>query len=94
MRKWISAMSIACLLLASAVMAAEMTWENFPRITVAEVQQLQEQEKVHFLDTRTGHDWNNSKLKIPGAQRVADNQAFAEIIDRLPNDAAIVTYCT
>jgi rhodanese-related sulfurtransferase len=78
------------LLLPTAILAGQSP----ERITVAQVKQLLEKgEKVIFLDSRRGPDWDVSEVKLPDAIRIQDNAALAASIDSLPRDGKIVTYC-
>lgn len=64
------------------------------RITAAELKrQLDSGEPVVLIDTRNGHDWGESDVKLPGARRIH----FSELerhLDELPRDGLIVAYCT
>lgn len=49
--------------------------------------------KIVIIDVRTGTSWENSKVKIKGALRIA----FPDIANRageIPMGSEIVTYCT
>ena len=66
-----------------------------PRIMVDEVKaKLDSGQKVIFIDTRTGSEWESSTQIIPGAIRVRGNPDFAAIISTLQKNDFIVTYCT
>jgi hypothetical protein len=88
----ISLSFIAALILLPPV--AALADQSPERITVAQVQQLLENgDKVVFLDTRRGSDWDTSEVKLPNAIRIQDSAALASAIDSLPRTGKIVTYC-
>jgi rhodanese-related sulfurtransferase len=65
------------------------------RITVDQVEVLLDKgEKVVFLDSRNSYAWDNSPIMLPGAIRVHDNASLAAVVDTLPREGKIVTYCT
>lgn len=64
------------------------------RITAEEVKQLQQQEKIVVIDTRAPGQWVRAKDKAPGAIRVQSHEDLARLKLEVPQDQAIVTYCT
>jgi hypothetical protein len=91
---WRSALPLiaALVLLLPAMTLADQAPE---RITVAQVKQLLDQgEKLIFLDTRRGSEWDASEVKLPDAIRISDNMALTAAMDSLPREGKIVTYCT
>jgi len=68
---------------------------NVERISMSELKsRLDAGEQIVFLDTRNDDAWFHADQMIPQARRVHDNQRFAQILEELPKDTAIVTYCT
>ena len=47
---------------------------------------------VIIIDVRTNYDWDNSKVKIPGAVR-EEGMKFASWMNKYPKDKTIVLYC-
>ncbi len=68
--------------------------EDVPRISVADLLQLQAAEQVIIIDTRTEGQWQQAKDKIPGAIRLTSQSDLARLQQTLTPDAALVTYCT
>ena len=68
--------------------------EDVPRISVADLLQLQAAEQVVIIDTRTEGQWQQAKDKIPGAIRLTSQSDLARLQQTLTPDAALVTYCT
>jgi len=82
------------MLMVSAAAVASLA-ADVERISMPELKsRLDAGEQIVFLDTRNDYDWMRSDQMIPQARRVHDNQRFAQILDELPKDASIVTYCT
>ncbi len=68
--------------------------DSVPRITVQELKaKLDRGEGVVIIDTRTGRDYTDSKIKIKGAIRIPLVQ-MENRYGELPADKEIVTYCT
>ncbi len=76
--------------------AAEVELQNkdVPRITAAELQQLQTREAVTIIDTRRPDQWQQATDKIPGAIRVTTYAQLFDLKKIIKTDSAIVTYCT
>ncbi len=74
--------------------AAFSQTDDVPRITVQELKAKMDGGKdVVIIDTRLGHDYEGSKIKIKGAIRIS----FVQLEDRykeIPANKEIVTYCT
>jgi rhodanese-related sulfurtransferase len=47
---------------------------------------------VIIIDVRTNYDWDNSKVKIPGAVR-EEGMKFSSWMSKYPKDKTIVLYC-
>jgi len=47
---------------------------------------------VIIIDVRTKYDWDNSKVKIPGAVK-EDGLKFGSWMNKYPKDKTIVLYC-
>ena len=47
---------------------------------------------VIIIDVRTNYDWDNSKVKIPGAVR-EEGMKFGSWMNKYPKDKTIVLYC-
>jgi rhodanese-related sulfurtransferase len=48
---------------------------------------------IAFVDTRGSHAWETSDAKLPGAIRVPPLEV-EQLLDQVPRDRAVVTYCT
>lgn len=68
--------------------------DDIPRITIPELQRMQEAETVVMIDTRTQGQWQQASDKIPGAMRVSSREDLLQLKNTLSADTAIVTYCT
>lgn len=67
---------------------------NDLRISVAELRQrMNAGEPFVFIDTRNPQAWGESDVKIPGALRIPVAEAEQHLTE-VPQDRAIVTYCT
>ncbi|MFO7576303.1 MAG: rhodanese-like domain-containing protein [Pelovirga sp.] len=91
-----TALTIVVLLLALSATAAELPThpDQVERLNVMEVQQLQSQETVLFIDTRTPGQWQGATNKIPGAMRITTQAELDRFKQDVPPGTAIVTYCT
>jgi rhodanese-related sulfurtransferase len=47
---------------------------------------------VIIIDVRTNYDWDNSKVKIPGAVR-EEGMKFGSWMNKYPKDKTIILYC-
>jgi len=82
-------------LLILALTAVACLAANVERISITELKsRLDAGEQIVFLDTRNDYAWFNADQMIPQARRVHDNHRFVQILEELPKDTAIVTYCT
>jgi len=64
------------------------------RVTVDEVKMRMDRgEKFVFVDTRNPTAWAEASTKLPGAIRVPADQA-EELLDQIPRDRTVITYCT
>jgi len=45
-----------------------------------------------IIDVRTNYDWDNSKVKIPGAVR-EEGMKFGSWMNKYPKDKTIILYC-
>jgi len=87
----VSLLVFSLLLLPGALLAGDTP----ERITVDQVKALLDNgETVIFFDTRRGHSWDSSDVKLPDAVRINDNAALAAAVKNLSGEEKIVTYCT
>lgn len=64
------------------------------RVTVDEIQErMKRGEQFTFVDTRNPKAWAESDAKLPGAIRVAADEAEKHF-DEIPRDRVVITYCT
>jgi rhodanese-related sulfurtransferase len=64
------------------------------RITIDEVKKRMDQgEDILFIDTRNPHDWDESRVKIPGAMRLHIS-VLEYHLQQVPHGRTIVPYCT
>jgi rhodanese-related sulfurtransferase len=64
------------------------------RITVEKITEREEQgENFVFVDSRSVNAWGTSSEQIPGSIRIPPNDARL-LLDRIPKEGTIVTYCT
>ena len=64
------------------------------RVTVDEVKErMARGEQFVFLDTRNPQAWGEAETKLPGAIRVPADEA-EQLLDEIPRDRTVVTYCT
>jgi len=64
------------------------------RVTVDEVKErMGRGEQFVFLDTRNPQAWGEAETKLPGAIRVPADEA-EQLLDEIPRDRTVVTYCT
>ena len=64
------------------------------RITTDEVKErLDRGEEFAFLDTRNPKAWADSDKKLPNAIRVPAEE-LAQHLNEIPQDRAVITYCT
>lgn len=65
------------------------------RITIDQVlARMQQGQPIVFLDSRNTTAWSEGSIKIPEAIRVGNNEQLAAVMQELPKDSFIVTYCT
>lgn len=96
MKRMLISLALVLLLSAVSVAAADLPTspDQVPRTNVVEVQQLQAQETVIFVDTRTPGQWQGATSKIPGAMRITTQAELDRFKQDVPPGTAIVTYCT
>ena len=82
------------LFLTPAFTAGAIEAKDIPRISALEAQQLQQQEKVTFIDTRRADQWRQATDKIRGAIRVTTYSELHALQKAIPSNQAIVAYCT
>ncbi len=71
------------------------TTDTPERITIDKIlTKMQSGEQIVFLDSRNDHAWSQATSKIPGALRVSNNGHLRQLINELPKDQFVVTYCT
>jgi rhodanese-related sulfurtransferase len=64
------------------------------RVTVDELRErLDRGEQFTFVDARNSKAWDESEIKLPGAIRVPANEA-QNLVERMPRDRTVITYCT
>ena len=64
------------------------------RVTVDEIKERMDRgEQFTFVDTRNPTAWSEAKTKLPGAIRVAADEVDS-VIDDIPHDKTVITYCT
>ncbi len=77
-----------------AVQSVFSATDNVPRITAQELKaKMDKGEKILIIDTRTGNEYEGSRIKIKGAMRISIVK-IEEMASQLPRDREIVTYCT
>lgn len=83
-------------LLVTRVIASELPTNpaQIERITVAELQTLQSQASVVFIDTRTTGQWQRATDKVPGAVRLTSQAELEQFKQTFQPDTPIVVYCT
>jgi rhodanese-related sulfurtransferase len=68
--------------------------ENPSLLTVAQAKDLVDRgEPVLFIDSRNPIAWGSSRVKLPGAQRIAIDQVERHLA-ALPRDRRLIVYCT
>jgi rhodanese-related sulfurtransferase len=86
---------VSLTLTSSAALAVSPTHpDQIPRINVVDLQTLQSQQSVAFVDTRTPGQWQQAVDKIPGALRITTQAEFDAFTRMVPSDTVVVTYCT
>lgn len=64
------------------------------RVTVDEVKERMDRgEAFTFIDTRNPKAWAEADTKLPGAIRIAADEA-EQHLDQIPRDRTVITYCT
>ena len=64
------------------------------RVTVDEVKERMDRgEAFTFIDTRNPKAWAEADTKVPGASRIAEDEA-EQHLDQIPRDRTVITYCT
>ncbi len=86
--------TLLIIFLAPAFTAGAIEAKDIPRISALEAQQLQQQEKVTFIDTRRADQWQQATDKIKGAIRVTTYSELHALQKAIPSNQAIVAYCT
>ncbi len=77
-----------------AVQSVFSAADNVPRITAQELKaKMDKGENILIIDTRTGNEYEGSRIKIKGAVRISIVK-IDEMAAKLPRDKEIVTYCT
>jgi len=61
-------------------------------MTVQQLRSMLGKPDVIIIDVRTNYDWDNSKVKIPGAVK-EEGMKFASWMNKYPKDKTIVLYC-
>lgn len=96
LRKTIHVFFILILILSSSTVLAGMPAhpDQVPRINVVDLRDMQGQQSVVFVDTRTPGQWQQAVDKIPGARRITSQAELDEFKRTVPTDTVVVTYCT
>lgn len=64
------------------------------RISVEEVKERMDSgEPIFFIDSRAQSQWDDADTKLPGAVHITDNKVH-EHLNEIPQDRAVVIYCT
>lgn len=64
------------------------------RVTVDEIKERMERgEAFTFVDTRNPQAWGEADSKLPAAIRVPADEV-EQIMDQIPRDRTVITYCT
>jgi hypothetical protein len=61
-------------------------------VTKEQLRSMLAKPDVIIIDVRSSHDWNKSKVKIPGAVR-EEGMKFGSWMGKYPKDKTIVLYC-
>jgi len=61
-------------------------------VTKEQLRALLGKPDVIIIDVRTNYDWDNSKVKIPGAVR-EEGMKFPSWMNKYPKDKTLVLYC-
>ena len=64
------------------------------RVTVDEIKERMDRgEAFTFVDTRNPQAWGESDRKLPAAIRVPADEV-EQLVDQIPRDRTVITYCT
>ncbi len=70
-----------------------ISWADDPHaMTKEQLKPLLGKPGVVIIDVRTKYDWDNSKVKIPGAVR-EEGMKFSSWMNKYPKDKTLVIYC-
>jgi len=83
-----STIMLALVVLTFSVVRAD----NGQMMTKEQLRPLLGKSDVIIIDVRTNYDWDNSKVKIPGAVR-EEGMKFGSWMKKYPKDKTIVLYC-
>jgi rhodanese-related sulfurtransferase len=61
-------------------------------ITKEQLRSMLGKADVIIIDVRTNYEWDNSKVKIPGAVR-EEGMKFASWMNKYPKDKTLILYC-
>ena len=66
--------------------------DNSHTMTIEQLHSLLGKPNVIIIDVRSNYDWDESKVKIPGAVR-EEGMKFTSWMNKYPKDKTIVLYC-
>jgi hypothetical protein len=87
-RRVISTVVLVLIALAYGVVRAD----DSHMMTKEQLRSMLGKPDVIIIDVRTNYDWDNSKVKIPGAVR-EEGMKFGSWMNKYPKDKTIVLYC-
>ena len=89
LKYFVSTILLVLLVLAYGPIRANDTY----MITKEKLLPLLGKSDVIIIDVRTNYEWDNSKVKIPGAVR-EEGMKFASWMNKYPKDKTIILYCS
>ncbi len=84
----VSTLAVVLIVLAYGIASAE----EEHAMTKEQLRPLLGKSDVIIIDVRTNYDWDNSKVKIPGAKR-EEGMKFTSWMNKYPKDKTLVIYC-
>jgi rhodanese-related sulfurtransferase len=92
-RRIVSTMALVLIVLACGVArGSDSNMMDSHMMTKEQLRPLLGKPDVIIIDVRTNYDWDNSKVKIPGAVR-EEGMKFASWMNKFPKDKTLVLYC-
>jgi len=84
---------VSTVVLVLIVLAYGVAWGDDAHVMTKEkLRSMLGKPDVIIIDVRTNYDWDNSKVKIPGAAR-EEGMRFTSWMNKYPKDKTIVLYC-